>query len=202
LLVGDPNAANDPEWDFPPLPGARREVEEIADWLASDPQSGPARRVLTGERATKEAVLAAISEKPQLIYLAAHGIAEAEEPLDGFIALSGGRLSAREVQSTLTDASMVVLSACQTGLGRAHPGGVIGLARGFQLGGAATVVMSLWNVDDEATRLLMTEFMKRVGHASPSEALRQAMLALRRTHTDPMLWGSFQSFGSLLPARR
>jgi CHAT domain-containing protein len=202
MLVGDPDATHDPEWDFPRLPGARNEVEEIGGFLADDPLSGPAAETLTGEGATRQAVLRAMGDGPSLIYFAAHGVADVEEPLDGFIALAGGRLTARDVQSTMTGASLVVLSACQTGLGRAHAGGVIGLARGFQLGGAIAVVMSLWNVDDEATRLLMTHFMRRVGHASPSQALREAMLSLRETHPDPLLWGSFQVFGSLMPAAR
>jgi CHAT domain-containing protein len=202
VLIGDPDATGDPDWVFPRLSGARREVEQIASLLASDGVSGPPAKLLFGRQATRDAVLDSMTSEPSLLYFAAHGIADVDEPLDGFIALAGGRLTARDVQNLKTGAGLVVLSACQTGLGKAHAGGIIGLARGFQLSGAVAVVMSLWSVDDDATRLLMTEFMRRVGTMSPSQALREAMLALRKTHDDPLLWGSFQVFGRLMPAAR
>jgi CHAT domain-containing protein/Tfp pilus assembly protein PilF len=96
-----------------------------------------------------------------------------------------GILTAFEVaELDLSRTDMVVLSACQTGLGEVAGGeGVLGLQRAFQVAGARTVVASLWKVDDDATRALMTEFYRRLWNAKDRsaklEALRQAQLAIR-----------------------
>ena len=96
-----------------------------------------------------------------------------------------GILTAFEVgELDLERTDLVVLSACQTGLGDVAGGeGVLGLQRAFQLAGARTVVASLWKVDDDATRALMTEFYRRLwdgNHAvGKLEALRQAQRTIR-----------------------
>lgn len=70
-----------------------------------------------------------------------------------------GILTAREIAGMdLRGMDMVVLSACQTGLGEISGDGVFGLQRGFKKAGANTLLMSLWKVDDKATQLLMTKF--------------------------------------------
>lgn len=75
--------------------------------------------------------------------------------------MHGGRVTARQVQKLkLSKRPLVVLSACQTGAGQAIDAGVIGLARAFQIAGAVNRVMSLWNIDDHATKSLMTEFAR------------------------------------------
>jgi CHAT domain-containing protein len=84
----------------------------------------------------------------------------------------------------LSGVDMVVLSACQTGLGQRRKGeGVLGLQRAFQVAGARSVLASLWSVDDKATRELMTRFYKDLWGkkaVSRAEALRQAQLYLMR----------------------
>lgn len=83
-------------------------------------------------------------------------------------------------------------------MGTRHDAGIIGLGRAFQLAGALHVAMTLWNVDDLATRDLMSEFMGRYTAdeaVHPAEALRQAMLALRTRYPDPARWGAFVMFG-------
>ncbi len=77
--------------------------------------------------------------------------------------IEDGIITAKEVcDMNLSDADLVVLSACQTGLGRATIDGVVGLPRGFKKAGANSLLMSLWEVDDAATQLLMTKFMENI----------------------------------------
>ena len=74
-----------------------------------------------------------------------------------------GILTAKELTTIdLRGLDLVVLSACQTGLGEITGDGVFGLQRGFKKAGAQTIVMSLWKVDDEATRLFMTKFFEEI----------------------------------------
>lgn len=90
-----------------------------------------------------------------------------------------GLLTAEDVTGLdLLDAELVLLSACETGLGQVHVGeGVFGLRRAFVLAGAKTLVMSLWKVPDEQTRELMGDFYKRLlAGQGRAEALREAQL--------------------------
>ena len=113
---------------------------------------------LLGADATREAVVARASDA-DLIYLATHGVADPDRPLYGsFVALAQGGWNAGDVLASKLQAKLVVLSACQTGLGMDVGGGTIGLARSFYLSGAPRVVMSLWNVDDNGTKQLMGAF--------------------------------------------
>jgi CHAT domain-containing protein len=96
---------------------------------------------------------------------------------------------------------LVVLSACETGLGEIHVGeGVFDLRRAFVLAGAKTLVMSLWKVLDEQTRELMEDFYRRILQGEPrAEALRQAQLAMKEKYTDPFSWGAFICQGDPSP---
>ncbi len=113
-----------------------------------------------------------------------------------------GLLTAEDVTGLdLLATGLVVLSACETGLGQVHVGeGVFGLRRAFVLAGAKTLVMSLWRVPDEQTRELMEEFYRRLlaGEAR-AEALRQAQLALRAKYPAPYYWGAFICQGDPSP---
>ncbi len=105
-----------------------------------------------------------------------------------------GILTAEDVTGLdLTGTELVVLSACKTGIGEVMVGeGVFGLRRSFMLAGAKTLVMSLWNVPDEATQELMEGFYARILAGVPrAEALREAQLELRKRYPDPMDWGAF-----------
>jgi len=101
-----------------------------------------------------------------------------------------GILTALEVESLdLRKVNLVVLSACETGLGQTATGeGVLGLQRAFQMAGARTTATSLWSVDDNATQTLMVEFYKRLWDKDyplgKLEALRQAQLAMLHSY-DP-----------------
>jgi CHAT domain-containing protein len=97
-------------------------------------------------------------------------------------------------------ADLVVLSACETALGREIRGeGLIGLTQGFMTAGARTVVASLWQVPDRATAELMRQFygyMLNDG-LTPAAALRKAQLdsAAQRRWSDPYFWGGFVLVG-------
>lgn len=105
-----------------------------------------------------------------------------------------GLLTAEDVSGLdLLATELVVLSACETGLGEIHVGeGVFGLRRAFVLAGAKTLVMSLWKVPDEATCELMEDFYRRIlAYEGRAEALRQAQLALKQKYPEPYYWGAF-----------
>ena len=90
--------------------------------------------------------------------------------------------------------NMVVMSACESGLGETSGEGVFGLQRGFKLAGANTLLMSLWKVDDEATQLLMTEFYRNyLSGKSKQMSLHLAQQSLRNNakYSDPEYWAAF-----------
>ena len=108
-----------------------------------------------------------------------------------------GILTAKEVaQLDLRGTDLLVLSACQTGLGRVSGEGVFGLQRGFKKAGVNTILMSLWEVDDSATRLLMTTFYEAIESGqSKTAALKAAQAAVKgcREHdyASPYYWAAF-----------
>ena len=115
-----------------------------------------------------------------------------------------GLLTAEDVSGLdLLATELVVLSACETGLGEVRTGeGVFGLQRAFTLAGAKTLVMSLWSVPDDATRELMEDFYKRIlAGEGRADALRHAQLALRQKYPDPYFWGAFLCQGDPAPLR-
>ena len=89
---------------------------------------------------------------------------------------------------------MVVMSACESGLGETSGEGVFGLQRGFKLAGANTLLMSLWKVDDTATQMLMSNFYKNYfSGKSKQQSLKLAQLSLRNNpeYSDPEYWAAF-----------
>lgn len=93
-------------------------------------------------------------------------------------------------------ADLVVLSACQTGLGQITGDGVQGLSRAFITSGVPSVLVSLWNVDDASTRELMVAFHKAFQTSGDKAgALRQAMTEVRQQHPDISRWAPFVLVG-------
>lgn len=105
-----------------------------------------------------------------------------------------GILTAEDVAGLdLLDTQLVVLSACETGIGDVRVGeGVFGLRRAFALAGARTLVASVWRIPDEQTWELMVELYSRVAAGVPvAEALRQSQLAMKAKYAHPLYWGGF-----------
>lgn len=87
---------------------------------------------------------------------------------------------------------LVILSACETALGDLGDDGVFGLQRGFKKAGAQTIIMSLWEVDDYATQLLMVEFFKKLGSGlSKRDAFNAAQEYVKSKTSDPKYWAAF-----------
>ena len=112
-----------------------------------------------------------------------------------------GVLTALEVLGlNLSGTKLVVLSACETGLGEIHEGeGVYGLRRSFQEAGVSEVISSLWEVSDAGTQALMTNFYDRVLNGVPArEALRETQLSMIDTPEwgYPYIWSAFMIVGS------
>lgn len=146
-----------------------------------------------GPAATRDAVL---KSRAGILHFAAHSVLDTARPEMTEIVLAGGSLRLRDVFKLRVDASLVVLSACQTALGKEMKReGLIGLTHAFQQAGAARVVASLWKVDDRATAELMKLFYEGMlqGGKPASLALRDAQrtLAASKRWSHPFYWAGF-----------
>lgn len=198
--------------EFEPLPGTAEEATAIAKRL-------PSARVFTRAQAT-EAALKRV-KGPHVLHGASHAFflepqeAALENPLlrSGLVLAGANRLSSGTEDGILTaleaasldlaGTSLVVLSACETGLGDVQSGeGVYGLRRALVIAGAATQVMSLWKVADDETRDLMVAFYDQLAQGrGRSEALREAQFRLLRTSrtSHPFFWAAFIASGDWRP---
>jgi CHAT domain-containing protein len=129
------------------------------------------------------------SKKPELSGLILSLVNEKGEPQNGFLRLS-------DIYNLRLNSDLVVLSACQTALGKDIRGeGLIGLTRGFMYAGSPRVVASLWKVDDAATAELMRRFYTSMLQKKlrPADALRAAQIEMSRDerYRSPYFWAAF-----------
>jgi CHAT domain-containing protein len=170
------------------LPGTRAEAEGILSLVP-----GEQRLAALGFEARRALAMDPEVGRYHVLHFATHGLLNSTHPELSGLVLSlvdetgepqNGFLRLQDVYQLRIEADLVVLSACQTALGKRVQGeGVLGLTRGFLHAGARQVLASLWKVSDRATAELMAELyrsMLREG-ARPAAALRQAQRKLRRT---------------------
>lgn len=187
------------------LPGSRTEAEQLAKLARA---SGRWPDELLDSSASKTNLLSRDLTRYCILHFATHGILNAERPQFTGLALSpvwggadDGFLKVDEIFNLRLGPLLVMLSACETGLGKQSRGeGVIGLARAFMHAGAPTVGVSLWSVADQSTAELMPEFYKHLltaEPASPSAALRSAQLTMieGKRFSAPFHWAAFVLVG-------
>ena len=187
------------------LTGTRTEAERIADFARG---GGGAADVWLDFDASEANIRRRRLDGYRVLHFATHGLLDAERPQFTGLALTlvgdpeaDGFLRVEEVFNLRLGSPLVVLSACETGLGREKRGeGVIGLTRAFMYAGAPTVGVSLWAVADRSTAELMPEFYKRLlasGGREPAAAMRaaqQQMIAGKR-YSAPFYWAPFVLVG-------
>ncbi|MCS7078228.1 MAG: CHAT domain-containing protein [Bacteroidia bacterium] len=194
--------------DLSPLEGAEKEVKQIAMFL-------PDATTIIGIDATEECLKSI--KNPRILHIATHGYfkkgeyqSSTQAMLNAGLLLAGvvdydkmemrpldredGKLTAFEVMNMELDSTeLVVLSACETGLGQASKEGVYGLQRAFKVAGAQSIIMSLWKVNDEATQLLMTRFYEnwQKKGMTKRKAFETAQKEIRKWYKEPYYWGAF-----------
>jgi CHAT domain-containing protein/tetratricopeptide (TPR) repeat protein len=183
------------------LPFTRREAESI---LALVPPGQGMKAI--DFQASRDLVTSDVLRRYRIVHFATHGFLNTEHPeLSGIVlslvdrggAPQDGFVRVHELYNVSIPAELVVLSACQTALGKEIRGeGLIGVTRGLMYAGAPRVVSSLWKVDDVATSELMRRFYEAMlgsRHMSPATALRAAQLEMRqqRRWSAPYYWAGF-----------
>jgi CHAT domain-containing protein len=211
----DPTTAKFSGKSYERLPNTAREAEAVLEEI-------PRAKVTTREHATEAAVKSV--RRPLVLHLATHGfvLGTSKDPARSNAMLRSGLLLAGVTQGTsgpeqdgvltamemstldLTGTELVVLSACETGLGDWRLGdGVYGLRRALFLAGAASEVISLWQVQDDATADLMGGFYHALAaHVPRGEALRRAQLSVAHSaggRSHPFYWAGFELSGAWGP---
>jgi CHAT domain-containing protein/Tfp pilus assembly protein PilF len=183
------------------LPFTRQEANSVIPFVTPDQ-----RLIALDFAANRATATSADLAQYRVIHFATHSLLDQKHPELSGIALSlvdergraqDGVLPLQDIYDLKLNADLVILSACQTGLGKEVKGeGLIGLTRGFMYAGSPRVVATLWKVDDKATAEMMKHFYQGLlgeRRLSPAAALREAQIALwrqKRWH-DPIYWAAF-----------
>jgi CHAT domain-containing protein len=187
------------------LVGTRTEAEEIGKIAKT---GGVQSDLWIDLNASEDNVRTRDINNYRVIHIATHGLLDAQRPQFTGVVLSlvgnksnDGFLRTDEIFNLKMNPSLVMLSACETGLGKEKRGeGVIGLTRAFMYAGAPTVGVSLWSVADKSTAELMTDFYKRYLGSTPapaSSAMREAQLGMisAKKYSAPFYWAPFVLVG-------
>jgi tetratricopeptide (TPR) repeat protein len=177
------------------LPFSRKEIEDLGRLY-------PGAEVLAGLKASREAVLDAL-DRHRILHYAGHAAILSSDPFrsylplrseNGFQAITLGDLQGRR----FTRLELVMLSACSSvAAGPSRSGGFLGLARPFLSGGVNSVIGTLWDIGDEASREVLIAFHQELrGGRSVSAALRAAQLFCLRKGRPPSTWAAFAEVGA------
>ncbi|MBL7813227.1 MAG: CHAT domain-containing protein [Bacteroidetes bacterium] len=197
IIIGNPVYAQTAGMEFPDLPGAEDEARKVAAFLHTSPLLGKSARVDTVLHRLKNADFG---------YFATHAVPDYSNPAGkSFLALTPdikhptGWLNIEEIQEiTNNRLKLVVLSACQTGIGKAYKNGYCNIGRGFFIAGTDNILMSLWNLNDRDMVPFMQTVMEELAKPQyfyPAENLRQAVLRYRRINPNPAVWAAMVKFG-------
>ena len=165
--------------------------------------------------ASRSAAISTVLNRYRIVHFATHAVFNAAHPELSGIVLSlvdrqgrsqDGFLRLHDIYSMRLPVDLVVLSACQTALGRELKSeGLIGLTRGFMYAGSSAIISSLWKVDDQATSVLMRRFYEGIFRRGlhPAAALREAQRALLqdRQWMAPYYWSAFFLQGEFSPTQ-
>ena len=191
---------------IPPLPGTEEEVKSIFSLFDQDNYKA---KVELENMATEKFIKSGELKNYKILHFATHGFVNCQQPeLSGILLAqdtSGGEdgiLFTDEIYNLDLDASLVVLSACETGLGKIQKGeGIIGLTRALLYAGSKNIIVSLWQVADQSTSDLMVDFYKNLlnhmNNQGYAEDLRKAKLKMiaGKTFAHPFYWSPFILIG-------
>lgn len=188
----------DPEYfgQLAPLPGARREATQIAKVYAT--------QAVLGTEASEQALRADNNKAWSVLHLATHGVYNKSEPLQSALFFSDGKgasstLTASDLLVKPVRARLIVLSACESGIGQVQADNdILGLPRSFFISGAHSVLSSLWPVSDLATSNLMGEF-HRHSALGAGPALGLAVAKAKREGLPPSVYSAFVLNGYVAP---
>jgi CHAT domain-containing protein len=173
----------------PRAPNILAEVKGVSALL-------PDSELFVGKCATEE-TLRERGSSSSFIHIATHAYFRQDNPLFSAIRLGGSYLTLLDVCQMNLPAQLVTVSGCATGMSVVAGGDEpLGLIRGFLLAGARSLLLSLWDVHDETTTLLMQSFYRRLGESEDlARALQGAMLELREQYPHPYHWAPFLLVG-------
>ena len=192
--------ASDLGWPPDRLPFTRQEAQTISSLFPS----ASSRQILDFDASRTTATDGNLVNY-QIIHFATHGLANSKNPeLSGMVMstvddkgnIVNGFLRLTDIFNLKLAANLVVLSACQSGMGQSVKGeGMVGLTRGFMYAGAQRVAVSLWYVDDEGTAVLMQKFYQKMlqQKLTPAAALRAAQIEMmqQKKWKSPYYWAAF-----------
>ncbi|WP_420577109.1 CHAT domain-containing protein [Ekhidna sp.] len=181
-----------PEYENFPLPWASEEIKQINKSIGT-----------TSYVSKKATIVNFLDKAPKhsQVHFLGHGFMNAQDPLESYLLFSKSpnedRLSVRDIYKLKTSNSLLVLSACETGVGEYINGeGVVSLTRAFFYAGVECIVMSLWKINDMSTTLLMGGFYKQISNGKRiDESLRISKLELIKRNNGqfahPYYWAGF-----------
>jgi len=176
---------------------------QILDEVNSVSALLPHSSLHVGDQATSS-VLRERGPQSSLLHIATHGVYRQDNPMFSGIKLGDGYLNLYDLYQMRLNANLVTLSGCATGMNFVAAGDeLLGLQRGLFCAGAATLLLSLWDVHDQSTSQLMQLFYREFMHTgNMPRALQHAMQQLRQQNPHPYFWAPFTLVGKVADSSR